>query len=774
VKGTKKEGEEEEEDGEEPNATEEVMPVIEPSTGPRYEKLLMLQVFQAVRSAGAAAPQVEEPAGQEELPGLSVKLSERPPEEPEPAKVSGSRKEAREQKKAEKIAKRATGPDSQDDEKPVSQQISLSNELPAAAYQAQQAHAHYEMALMTYLSSMYMAPPMQSVYGGPGLTTVMLRNIPNRYTRDMLLERLNQTYAGQFDFVYLPIDFNSKCNVGYAFINFRSPAACQRFYQEFHSAKTKSVLPGFSSSKVCEVSYARVQGRDANMDNLRDEKFIEKLNEKPEWQPLFYDDSGKEIPYAKTLGTGRKRSRAGSTTSPLVTSSMMPPAPPAFSMPSSYGGVPPPMMYPPGQVAPFAPMPPPEVSILSAALPKATSYTMQMLRNIPTSFTRAQLAEKLNESFCGTLDFLYLPRNEQSGGNRGFAFMNFKTRGKAQQFAKAFNGVVPSTCLGIAAEADAEEKPCEVISARMQNLEKSLERLRSAASQPDFASWCPVLLDSSGKETPFPLAPVPAPTAGVAGAASVAPMPAVPSQALDSRALEKQMAMWAGTGNAPSAPSGSKGKKGKAKAAAGAPPAAQGYPNYPGYPGYMDYPRSGMPLAHPAYAQAMAQVAHQHARAAAAAHAAHAGLLDPLAAAVNPVPGKPLEEGQRSSLIKQIEFYFSAENLCKDTYLRGKMDDNGFTPLEVISTFPKVRAYKANQAEIAEALKNSEILEVDTAGKSIRLKNEEARNKFAKIPEEYRNTFVPKKGQAKEKRTEEKRSEKDAVTDAALAPSSPS
>ena len=74
----------------------------------------------------------------------------------------------------------------------------------------------------------------------PGYTTVMLRNIPNRYTRDMLINRLDKGYEawlysvehmcceGMYDFVYLPIDFSSRCNVGYAFINFRTPAGAQK------------------------------------------------------------------------------------------------------------------------------------------------------------------------------------------------------------------------------------------------------------------------------------------------------------------------------------------------------------------------------------------------------------------------------------------------------------------------------------------------------------------------------------------------------------------
>eukprot|EP00747_Dinoflagellata_sp_TGD_P122996 gnl/TRDRNA2_/TRDRNA2_173726_c0_seq1.p1 gnl/TRDRNA2_/TRDRNA2_173726_c0~~gnl/TRDRNA2_/TRDRNA2_173726_c0_seq1.p1 ORF type:complete len:556 (-),score=118.39 gnl/TRDRNA2_/TRDRNA2_173726_c0_seq1:69-1568(-) len=143
-----------------------------------------------------------------------------------------------------------------------------------------------------------------------GYTTVMLRNIPNRYTRNMLVDVLNVNYQDQFDFVYLPIDFNSGCNVGYAFINFSAPAPRQLFMTEFHGKVAKVVLPGFGSEKICQVTFARVQGRDANMDNLCDDKFMKKLNNRPDRQPLFINDEGEAIPFVERHLAKRKEKLA--------------------------------------------------------------------------------------------------------------------------------------------------------------------------------------------------------------------------------------------------------------------------------------------------------------------------------------------------------------------------------------------------------------------------------------------------------------------------------
>mmetsp|Transcript_134017 Transcript_134017/g.260990 ORF Transcript_134017/g.260990 Transcript_134017/m.260990 type:complete len:310 (+) Transcript_134017:76-1005(+) len=93
-------------------------------------------------------------------------------------------------------------------------------------------------------------------------TTCMLRHIPNRYTaEEVLAEMLAVGFEGAFDFFYLPIDFSTKRNRGYSFINFRDAADAWRFVQSFHGGS----LTRYATQKVLEVSPALKQGFEANV-----------------------------------------------------------------------------------------------------------------------------------------------------------------------------------------------------------------------------------------------------------------------------------------------------------------------------------------------------------------------------------------------------------------------------------------------------------------------------------------------------------------------------
>jgi hypothetical protein len=128
-------------------------------------------------------------------------------------------------------------------------------------------------------------------------TTIMLRNIPNKYTRDMLVKQLSQDHKGLFDFMYLPIDFKNKCNVGYAFVNFRSTELCQDFFEDYNGVAVRKCLPGFNSRKVVEVTPARVQGLEENVTRLRNSPVMAQLKDKSEWMPLLFDESGEPLQF---------------------------------------------------------------------------------------------------------------------------------------------------------------------------------------------------------------------------------------------------------------------------------------------------------------------------------------------------------------------------------------------------------------------------------------------------------------------------------------------
>lgn len=134
-------------------------------------------------------------------------------------------------------------------------------------------------------------------FDNPQKTTVMLRNIPNKYSREMLVRELNKHFRGQFDFVYLPIDFKNKCNVGYGFINFRGAAARRQFVDRFDGAEVCKCLPGLNSRKVVEVTPARVHGLEENVRRLSISPVMNELANHPEWMPLLLDEQGNEKPF---------------------------------------------------------------------------------------------------------------------------------------------------------------------------------------------------------------------------------------------------------------------------------------------------------------------------------------------------------------------------------------------------------------------------------------------------------------------------------------------
>ncbi|XWS45588.1 hypothetical protein CRYUN_Cryun15aG0149300 [Craigia yunnanensis] len=76
-----------------------------------------------------------------------------------------------------------------------------------------------------------------------------------------------------------------------------------------------------------------------------------------------------------------------------------------------------------------------------------------------------------------------------------------------------------------------------------------------------------------------------------------------------------------------------------------------------------------------------------------------------------PAP-EPQDHQLHARIVNQIDYYFSNENLIKDTYLRQNMDDQGWVPIKLIAGFKKVSLLTDNIQLILDALRSSTVVEV--------------------------------------------------------------
>lgn len=119
-------------------------------------------------------------------------------------------------------------------------------------------------------------------------TTLMIKNIPNKYTISSFLEEIDGNFKGTYDIFYLPIDYVNKCNLGFAFINFIEPLHIILFYELYRGKKWRK----FNSEKKCELLYAKFQGRKELISHFERGKilFFDSEDKKPLILPVpsFY------------------------------------------------------------------------------------------------------------------------------------------------------------------------------------------------------------------------------------------------------------------------------------------------------------------------------------------------------------------------------------------------------------------------------------------------------------------------------------------------------
>jgi len=131
---------------------------------------------------------------------------------------------------------------------------------------------------------------------GKALTTVIVRRIPRHFTRAHIIEMLERGGLRlSCDFLYLPVDFNSGDNLGFAFLNFITSGAAElcrdRFHREPAGISTDAIL-----RDGLEVVWAVMQqGLKANIKRYRNNPVMH-VTVPDEYKPALFC-KGVRIPF---------------------------------------------------------------------------------------------------------------------------------------------------------------------------------------------------------------------------------------------------------------------------------------------------------------------------------------------------------------------------------------------------------------------------------------------------------------------------------------------
>lgn len=118
-------------------------------------------------------------------------------------------------------------------------------------------------------------------------TTLAVRNIPARYSQDMLLMEFQPD--GTFDLFYQPYSFRDGRTMGYVFINFRNHEMALAFQQKWH----RQYLRDHGKTKHLDVAAATVQGVRENLTqfNLRSVVRLRRVS----MLPALFSETGQRL-----------------------------------------------------------------------------------------------------------------------------------------------------------------------------------------------------------------------------------------------------------------------------------------------------------------------------------------------------------------------------------------------------------------------------------------------------------------------------------------------
>lgn len=133
----------------------------------------------------------------------------------------------------------------------------------------------------------------------PSYTTVMLKNVPSTYSRELLVMTLVAAgFHKLFNFVYLPVEFKKKKLLGYAFVNFVDHETAVQFKNKMHGfagwladAQGRQLEVDGRDVKVAEVRWGPLHDKDKHIERYRNSDLMHP-SVPDEYKPIAFGEDG--------------------------------------------------------------------------------------------------------------------------------------------------------------------------------------------------------------------------------------------------------------------------------------------------------------------------------------------------------------------------------------------------------------------------------------------------------------------------------------------------
>jgi hypothetical protein len=140
-------------------------------------------------------------------------------------------------------------------------------------------------------------------------TAVMMRNIPQEYTRAKLIELLDQQgFNGLYELVYVPTAMDTELSYCYAFITLTTEGSVDQFLNHFIGFKDWSV----PSDKVCEVRFNdMLRNTEEHIQRYRDSTMMHESVE-DRFKPALFEN-GQRVPFpepTKLIRAPKRRNKS--------------------------------------------------------------------------------------------------------------------------------------------------------------------------------------------------------------------------------------------------------------------------------------------------------------------------------------------------------------------------------------------------------------------------------------------------------------------------------